>query len=280
MVGEILAVDGKVVRGTGEKGKPNSALQILSIYATESGITILQKPIENQDKTNEIPVFRKMLDNLCIEGATITADAMHCKKETCEKIIEKKGDYVFGLKGNQSNLQVATQNFLNNPVNLENAQIFETVEKNGGRTEKRICCASSDITGIPGIGEWIALGLKSVFSVTRIITYKGQTTQETGYYISSLDANAKHLMHVCRSQWKVESMHWALDVIWNEDNNNIKSNNAQKVMNVFRKLAHFAHKKHVALQPVKKRRSVKQNVLHALLNQDACFEIMSLLSHT
>jgi len=277
LIGEILAVDGKAIRGTGEKGKANSFLQILSVYATESGVTLTQKPIERKNKTNEIPVFQNMLDDLNIEGKTITADAMHCQKKTCEKIINKDGEYVFGLKGNQSTLREEVEEFFKDPTNYQYTTVFKTVEKNGGRLEHRICRVSNNIAWITGVDEWT--GIKSIFSVTRITTAQGKTTEETGYYISSLEADAKHLLYVSRSHWMIESMHWSLDVIWNEDNNNIKSDNSQKVMNSFRKLAHFAHKKHVRLQPEKKRRSVKQNVFHALLNQDTCFEVMMQISH-
>lgn len=50
------------------------------------------------EKTNEIPVFQETLDYLDVEGKTVTADAMHCQRETCCKIIQRKGDYLFGLK--------------------------------------------------------------------------------------------------------------------------------------------------------------------------------------
>ena len=275
VIGNILAVDGKAIRGTGEVGKPHSFLQILSVYATESGVTLLQKPIEYEDKTNEIPVFREMLDELCIKGKTITADAMHCQKDTCKKIIEKAGDYVFGLKENQPNLLEEVELFLSDSANHDNTQTFETIEKNGGRIEQRICRASNDVSWITGLDEWT--GLQSIFSVQRITTYLGKTTEETGYYITSCKADAERLLYISRSHWNIESMHWALDVIWHEDNNNMKSDNTQKVLNAFRKLAQFAHKKHVALQHEKKRRSVKQNVLQCLLNQNTCFEVMALL---
>ena len=276
IIGDILAVDGKAICGTGKKGKAHSCLQILSVYATESGVTLSQKAIEYEDKTNEIPVFREMLDELNIEGKTITADAMHCQKETCAKIKSQNGDYVFGVKDNQKELHEEIQLFLNDPVNIENMDTFETLEKNGGRIEQRICRVSNDISWITGVSDWA--GLTSIFSVTRITTAQGKTSEETGYYISSSQASAEHLLHVSRSHWMIESMHWALDVIWHEDNNNIKSDNSQKVLNVFRKLAHVAHKRHVATQPEKKRRSIKQNVLQSLLNQDTCFELFQRIS--
>jgi predicted transposase YbfD/YdcC len=275
VIGDILAVDGKTIRGTGEKDVPHSLLQILSVYATESGITLLQKPIEFEDKTNEIPVFREMLDDLNIEKKIITADALHCQKETCKKIDGKKGHYVFGVKENQATLLEEISFFLDDPVNQKEMDTFETIEKNGGRIEQRICHVSDDVSWITGVNEWA--GLSRIFSVKRIITYKGKTTEETGYYITNCDSNAERLLYISRSHWKIESMHWALDVIWNEDNNDMKSDNTQLVLNAFRKVAHYAHKKHVTLQPEKKRRSVKQNVFQCLLNHKTCFEVMSML---
>jgi len=272
-LGDILAVDGKAICGTGEKGRAHSFLQILSVYATESGITLAQKAIEYEDKTNEIPVFRELLNELEIEGKTITADSMHCQKETCERIIKKKGNYVFGVKDNHKNLHDEIELFLNDKINQSSIVTYETIEKNGGRIEKRICRASSDIGWITNLPEW--KGLKSIFSVTRITTAQGTTTEETGYYISSLNTDAKQLLHTSRSHWKIESMHWALDVIWNEDNNNFISANSQKVMNSFRKFAMFAHKQYIST--LKNKTSLKQNVLLALLNDDVCFNVMKRL---
>ena len=161
-VGEILAVDGKAICGTGEKDKAHSFLQILSVYATESGVTLAQKAIEYEDKTNEIPVFRGLLDDLVIEGKTITADAMHCQKETCEKIKSKKGDYVLGVKDNQRQLHEEIKLFLVDPIQIEKMDTFETIEKNGGRIEKRICRASRDVAWIAS--EYLRLdGVKEYF---------------------------------------------------------------------------------------------------------------------
>jgi hypothetical protein len=78
LLGDIIAVDGKAIRSTSEKGKAHSAPQILTAYLTESGITLAQKAIH--EKTNEIPVFQEMLETLDVKGKTITADAMHCQK--------------------------------------------------------------------------------------------------------------------------------------------------------------------------------------------------------
>jgi predicted transposase YbfD/YdcC len=56
-------------------------------------------------KSNEIVAIPKLLDMLVVEGAIITIDAMGCQRAIEQKIIEKKVDYVFELKGNQGTLR-------------------------------------------------------------------------------------------------------------------------------------------------------------------------------
>ncbi len=88
-------MDGKAICSTSKPGKPYSALQILSAYVTDSSVILAQEAIHK--KTNEIPVFQEMLTYLNVEGKTVTADAMHCQRETCRRIIQRKGNYLFVL---------------------------------------------------------------------------------------------------------------------------------------------------------------------------------------
>lgn len=272
-IGEIIAVDGKSIKSTGKKGKAHSFLQILTAYATESGVTISQSSISHEDKTNEIPVFQSMLDNIDIKGKTITADAMHCQKETCSKIIEKKGDYCFGLKANQGNLYEDVKLFFNDSINNPDITTFETLEQNGGRIEKRVCRATENVVWLPDLTLW--KGFKSIFSITRTTTIKEKTTEETGYYITSLPCLPEKLMVVSRSHWKIESMHWLLDVVWHEDESGILSENGNKTMNALRKLAILAHKRYIAT--LAKKPSVKGNVLAVLLDDDRLLDVIRCL---
>jgi hypothetical protein len=98
---ERLAVDGKVLRGSGRTdGKP---LQLLSAVTHRLRLTVAQLPIE--DKTNEIPMFQPLLRKLPLAGSLITADAMHCQQETARFVTQELGaDYLLGLKGNQSGI--------------------------------------------------------------------------------------------------------------------------------------------------------------------------------
>lgn len=269
--GEIIAVDGKAIRSTAEKGKPHSALQILSAYLTENGVTLGQDYIH--EKTNEIPVFQKMLDNLDVEGKVITADAMHCQKETCRKIIEKKGDYVLGLKKNHPEFFADVSLYFSDKQLQKEMECHESLEKNRNRFERRICRKLTDLSWLDYREEWC--GLRCVFSIERTTDTGGKRTHEISYYISSLDVSAERLMEIAREHWKVESMHWMLDVTFSEDHCHFSHENAQKSLNAMRKYALAAHKNF--LRDTGKKSSIKSSMLSALISHSYFCKLLEFL---
>lgn len=105
-----LAVDGKVLRGSGRQdGKP---LQLLSAVTHHLRLTLDQVPIE--EKSNEIPALKPLLKKVNPPpGVLITADALHCQQESARFITQELGgDYLFGLKGNQSGILNQAQHLL------------------------------------------------------------------------------------------------------------------------------------------------------------------------
>ncbi|HVU69807.1 MAG TPA: ISAs1 family transposase [Verrucomicrobiae bacterium] len=105
-----LAIDGKVLRGSGRHdGKP---LQLLSAVTHHLRLTLDQVAIE--EKSNEIPALKPLLKKLDLPpGTLITADAMHCQQESARFITQGLGgDYLFGLKGNQSGILDKAQRLL------------------------------------------------------------------------------------------------------------------------------------------------------------------------
>jgi hypothetical protein len=107
---ERLAVDGKVLRGSGRRdGKP---LQLFSAVSHRLRLTLAQVPIA--EKSNEIPALPALLRSLpALEGTLITADALHCQQESARVITQELGgDYLFGLKGNQSGVLERAQRLL------------------------------------------------------------------------------------------------------------------------------------------------------------------------
>lgn len=102
MEGRGLSLDGKTVRGSADGETP--AAHLLSACCHDDGVVVAQTRVS--DKTNEIPCVEPLLEKIDVEGAVITADAMHTQKETARHIVEdKKADYLFTVKDNQPSLR-------------------------------------------------------------------------------------------------------------------------------------------------------------------------------
>jgi hypothetical protein len=100
--GKAIAVDGKTLRGAHDGQQP--APQLLSAVLHQEGIVVAQHPVG--DKTNEIPCLQPLLEGLPLQGAVVTADALHTQTETARYLVEDKhADYVFTVKDNQPTLR-------------------------------------------------------------------------------------------------------------------------------------------------------------------------------
>lgn len=96
-----LAIDGKTLRGS--KHGENPGLHILSAYASQLGGVLAQ--VATEAKQNELSVVGDLLKDLSLTNRVVTGDAMFAQKSICRDITEKKGDYLFVVKGNQEGLQ-------------------------------------------------------------------------------------------------------------------------------------------------------------------------------
>jgi Druantia protein DruA/DDE_Tnp_1-associated/Transposase DDE domain len=102
LAGKDIALDGKTVRGAHDAGQ--RAPHLLSAILHQEGVVIAQLQVE--EKTNEIPKLPELLAPLPLDGALITADAMHTQTESANYIVEQKNaDYLFIVKDNQPTLR-------------------------------------------------------------------------------------------------------------------------------------------------------------------------------
>jgi hypothetical protein len=98
MGGEVIPIDGKTIRGSYDRNRGQSALHVISAWASEQRLVLGQMKVE--DKSNEITAIPALLELLDLTGSIITIDAMGTQTEIAQKIIEKKADYVLALKAN------------------------------------------------------------------------------------------------------------------------------------------------------------------------------------
>jgi predicted transposase YbfD/YdcC len=220
------------------------------------------------EKTNEIPIMQEMLKYIDLQGKIITADAMHCQKETAFLIKEGGGDYIFGLKGNQGILHDEVKLYLDDCISSDDivVEAAKTTEKNGGRIETRICYKSPSIDWYENQSDWA--GLSCAFAIDRFFETPFQKSYERSYYISSLNTSPDDLLKLTREHWKIESMHHQLDVTFSEDDCRILSSNGQKTFNIFRKLALAFHKNYIAKLGSKTKPTIKNNMFQTLLSKD------------
>jgi len=115
---------------------------------------------------------------------------------------------------------------------------------------------------------WVENG----FCAERIVNERNKERQKTSYYITSRDSFAKELPQIIREHWKIESMHWMLDVVFSEDNCRFCSESAHKPLNVIRKCALALHKDF--LTRTNKKTSIKANMLACLINRKLLFQLL------
>jgi predicted transposase YbfD/YdcC len=227
--GKTIAFDGKTVRATINMTEFKSPLHIASAYVVENGITIGQMAAD--DKSNEIPTVRELLKLLDIQGATITADALNCQKETVETILAGGGEYVLAVKKNHPNLHGDIAEMIEfkktDACEKRNAPLEKYLQnsKGHGRLEQRIAYVTHEVEWLRERDCWP--GLRCIGAV--------ESGKETRYYISSRPLTAGELLDISRQEWMVESMHWQLDVLFNEDRTTLREKNAQKTINILRK---------------------------------------------
>ena len=150
-------------------------------------------------------------------------------------------------------------------------ETFCTLEKNGGRLEWRRWRKLTQLDWLEEKSQWP--GLKAAFAIDRRTTTSKGTSRETGYYITSCDCSAQKLLKMTREHWKVESMHWMLDVVFSEDFSAFSSEETHITLNAFRKYALALHRAYLA--SISKKCAVKTNMLNCLLDDSLLLRVIA-----
>jgi predicted transposase YbfD/YdcC len=216
--GKHIAIDGKTLRRSFDHASGKAAIHMIHAYVHENHAVFAQLKVD--DKTNEITAIPSLLEMLELDEATVTIDAMGCQKDIAQKIIDRNGQYVLALKGNQSALHDDVQTFMDDRITrgvTRQGDYYETVEKSHGRIETRKCWTCWQIDWLTRRHAWA--GLASIAAVECTRTVNGKTSTERRYFISSHPGRqAQKLAALVRNHWRVEnSLHWTLDVCFNED---------------------------------------------------------------
>ncbi len=239
----FLCVDGKEERGTGRKYSVYAEskvrnLQTLHIYDRTNGVCVFSKGIDS--KTNEIPVAQKALGLMDLKNVIVTADAMHAQKGFTGIVKQKGGDYVVGLKGNQSALRDDVGLYFDeqtrNRIRSRKKNFYDVEEKNHSQYERRryYLAPAARIPDARRDEEWA--GLKAFVCYEKfIMDTQGNKTRETRFYIASV-TDVRLCADAIRGHWKVESMHWSLDTVFHEDDNSTMDRKAFDNIGLLKKM--------------------------------------------
>jgi predicted transposase YbfD/YdcC len=219
-LGEVIAIDGKVLNGSIDTWSGKTASKIISAWASDAGLVIGQKHVP--EGTSEIAIVPELLKVLMLKGCIVTVDAANCQTQNARLIIERGGDYVMALKENQGRLhadvKLAFEHEAKTAFRAVRHSIVETHDEGHGRIETRRYTLIDDPTYIDYLnadGRWFGLGsICCVERTRRTPSPQGvKVEHNTAYYISSLTGSAAQLEHAIRSHWDVENaLHWRLDI--------------------------------------------------------------------
>jgi predicted transposase YbfD/YdcC len=210
--GEVVSIDGKAMRGSKGKGK-KGMVHLVSAWASANELVLGQYKVD--DKSNEITAIPHLLEVLVLKGCIVTIDAMGCQKDIASAIIGKGADYILALKGNQGRLLEQVEESFRF---IDSTQVSVENDLGHGRIEKRTCSVIADLSMIGQRDQWDSLKTLIKIESQRCHKATQKTEKETRYYISSLYPNAAHINTCVRSHWRIEnSLHWVLDVAFNED---------------------------------------------------------------
>jgi hypothetical protein len=99
---EVIAIDGKAMRGTFPNGE-TQGIHLLSAYLPREGVVLHQTEVEN--KENEISTAPRLLAKVNVRGKVVIGDALHTQRKTSIAVVEEQDDYLWIAKENQSDLR-------------------------------------------------------------------------------------------------------------------------------------------------------------------------------
>jgi predicted transposase YbfD/YdcC len=226
----LINIDGKRLCNAGEGGK-KSFIHLVNAWSSDNELILGQIKVDS--KSNEITAIPQLLDLLELEGAIVSIDAMGCQTDIAHKIIEKQGNYLLAVKGNQGYLHDDLKEAFKEEKAVQTHTISNVAH---GRIEKRTCSIIKNTSWISRQQDW--QDVKSLVCIISERTNKQtlEMQQEQRFYIASFDATPQRMNGLVRGHWSIENqLHWSLDVIFNEDKSTKQAGNAAENMSLINK---------------------------------------------
>ena len=233
----VVAIDGKTQRGS-RSHVLSEISHTVNAWSTELGVCLGQEDVDG--KSNEITAVPKLLERLALKGCLVTADAMSCQKKIAQQIIRQEADYLLAVKKNQKTLYKAIDdNFMNYwhqcPEDSPSDQHFtEETGMGHNRKEHRRCW----VFPVPDEAPFKHWKAKMMVAIQYDRETNHKKSSDVRYFITSRIMSAEAVLQASRQHWQVEnSLHWVLDVAFNEDLSRARKGFAAKNLATARQIA-------------------------------------------
>ena len=228
-----IAIDGKEMRRSFDRAAEKSGLNVVTAFA--HGARLSLGVTESAKGGGEIPALRELVKMLDIKGAMITADALHCQRETCEVIVQEGGDYCLQLKGNQGDMQADVRAFINDQE-TDYIDEYISTDADHGRIEERCYRVYTAPDYLNEAHKWPHL--KAFAHVVSTRETGGKSSRSERVYLLSKQPVARAAAAIIRGHWQIEnSLHWSLDVTMNDDHHRARKDNAPINFAALRRIA-------------------------------------------
>ena len=252
----IVAIDGKTLRHSFDTTKGQRPLHLVSAWVAEHHISLGQ--VATEEKSNEITAIPELLDQIDIEGAVVTIDAMGCQKEIAKKITQQHGKFVIAVKGNQPTLYNTIESFFerhwhNGDWSTGRCHRHHTRDNNGARQEDRYYYIAPIPRREAVFQDWPSV--EAIGMVISVRTQGDEVTEEIRYYILSDYLTGEDCARAVRQHWSIENnCHWQLDVLFCEDASRVRERTLTNNLSWLRRVAISLLKHHPSKDSLKGKR--------------------------
>jgi predicted transposase YbfD/YdcC len=224
----VIALDGKALRCAYERGKSHMPALMVTAWGAQTRMALANAWAHDG---NEAAAVRALIELLQLKDCVVTADALHCRRDTAAAIIARQGDYALAVKANQPKLLRAATRATAAARRQKATRPIKRTELAHGRRESRVAfvaaAAAAPELNFPGLQ---AFGL--------IRSKRGADKTVERYYLLSRHYRPAQLLQIVREHWGIENrLHWTLDVVLDEDRARNRKDNAPANLAVLRRLA-------------------------------------------
>ncbi|MCU0355225.1 MAG: ISAs1 family transposase [Cytophagales bacterium] len=218
-----ISVDGKVLCGTAKAGHKKSGICLVSAWVAEHRLVLGQAKVDS--KSNEKTAIPELLGSLDLSDSLVSIDAIACRQKNADLIVNKGGNYLLALKGNNKQIHEQVRERMQRICSQ--LPCSEHIDFGSGRIETRTCHVENNLALYDGLAGWSHL--KSIVMVESKREIDGKITTESRFYLSSLALGPKEFNSLVRRHWSIENcLHWQLDVTFAEDRQRTRSARQRK----------------------------------------------------